>query len=94
MKNRISQHLENKEVNDDLFSVPQSPMVRIKSFEEVVTDGSLVLALDALEVARDHIQSLRSDMVRFECDCMDPEVLDEFAYISDHVLHRSDRDED
>ena len=93
MVNRISQHLEEEGVYDDLVSVPDSPIVRVISFEDMITDGSILLAIEALEVASAHLEELRDYMVTFEIESISSEVLDEVAYVSDGILTRDDCEE-
>lgn len=93
MVNRISQHLEETEVYDDLISVPDSPIVRVISFADMITDGSIILAIEALEVASAHLEELRDYMVTFGVESISSDVLDEVAYVSDGILTREDCEE-
>jgi hypothetical protein len=93
MENRIAQHLDTKDVYGDLISVPESPIVQVTSFENEITDGSVMLAIEALEVAAAHLEELREYMVMLGVDSIPSEVLEEVAYVSDGILTRSDSEE-
>ena len=59
MVNRISQHLEEEGVYDDLVSVPDSPIVRVISFENILEPScSIIGFLGPLRPATPSEQSI------------------------------------